>query len=260
MSSNEVVRWKALGASSALLLGCAQTVVAQAPPPPAAVLFEDVRVFDGRSAELSGPLNVLVRGNAIERISAEPIPTDGSTPTRIIAGAGRTLMPGLIDAHAHIGQTSLSVATALTADVGYLHVVAARDAEQMLLRGFTTIRDVGSPCFGLKRAIDEGVVPGPRIYPSGAVISQTAGHGDFRMPYEVPRWPDSPPSRGEVIGATVIADGEAEVLRAARERALERQRPEVASGLVRAGGVLGGQGLKRGQGGFVGAGHAIPRL
>ena len=53
--------------------------------------------------------------------------------------------------------------------------------------GFTTVRDAGGPTFGLKRAIDEGIIAGPRIYPSGAFLSQSGGHGDFRLRNEVPR-------------------------------------------------------------------------
>ena len=75
----------------------------------------------------------------------------------------------------------------LTADVGYLNLVAGAEATDTLMRGFTTVRDLGGPAFGLKRAIDEGIVPGPRIYPSGAIITVTSGHGDFRQPFEVPR-------------------------------------------------------------------------
>ena len=65
--------------------------------------------------------------------------------------------------------------------------LAGAEATDTLLRGFTTVRDVGGPSFGLKRAIDEGVVAGPRIYPSGAVMTVTSGHGDFRQSFEVPR-------------------------------------------------------------------------
>jgi len=68
---------------------------------PTIVLFQNVRVFDGKSATLSVPTNVLVRGNKIERISTAPIPADRSAKTQIIEGSGRTLMPGLIDAHWH---------------------------------------------------------------------------------------------------------------------------------------------------------------
>jgi imidazolonepropionase-like amidohydrolase len=107
---------------------------------------------------------------------------------------------------------------ALTADPGYLHLVAGRNAEATLLRGFTTVRDVGGPTFGLKRAIDEGLIHGPRIYPSGGMISQTGGHGDFRMPYEVPRGVHGHLSHGELLGGAAIADGVPEVTRAAREQ------------------------------------------
>ena len=69
---------------------------------------------------------------------------------------------------------------ALASDIGYLNLLAGAEATATLMRGFTTIRDMGGPIFGLKRAIDEGLLPGPRIYPSGAVITITSGHGDFR--------------------------------------------------------------------------------
>ena len=106
----------------------------------------------------------------------------------------------------------------LTADPGYVQLVAGRNATDTLLRGFTTVRDAGGPTFGLKRAIDEGVVLGPRIYPSGAFISQTGGHGDFRLPYEVPRGVAGHLSHGERLGGSAIADGVPEVTRATREQ------------------------------------------
>ena len=74
---------------------------AQAAEPPAVTLFENVRIFDGKSDTLSASMNVLVRGNTIEKISKDPIAIDGSPSAKIIAGGGRTLMPGLIDAHWH---------------------------------------------------------------------------------------------------------------------------------------------------------------
>lgn len=184
------------------------------------VLFENVRVFDGKSSTLTGSMNVLVRGSTIDRISKDPIPVDRSASTRIIAGGGRTLMPGLIDMHWHAMMVRPSIATLLTADVGYLNLLAADEATDTLMRGFTTIRDLGGPVFGLKRAIDEGVLPGPRIFPSGAIITITSGHGDFRQPFEVPRVAGSPQSRGEQVGAAMIADSPDEVRLRAREQLL----------------------------------------
>jgi imidazolonepropionase-like amidohydrolase len=182
------------------------------------IVFQNVRIFDGTHGQLSAPSNVLVRGNKIEKISTSPIPTDRSAGTQIIEGNGRTLMPGLIDAHYHIIFESVPKLVAMTADIGYVYQVAGVASERTLMRGFTTVRDVGGPSFGLKRAIDEGIILGPRIYPSGAMLSQTSGHGDFRMPYEVPRERDAPLSYSERVGAAAIADGVPEVLLRTREQ------------------------------------------
>jgi imidazolonepropionase-like amidohydrolase len=181
------------------------------------VLFENVRVFDGNRA-LTALTNMLIVGNKITKISKKSIRPNSSADTTVIEGGGRTLMPGLIDAHAHIMFESIPQSTAMVADVGYITLVAAKAAGKMLLRGFTTIRDLGGPSFSLKRAIDEGVVPGPRIYPSGAFISQTSGHGDFRLPYEIPRAIGDPLSHMEKSGAGAIADSPDEVRRRAREQ------------------------------------------
>jgi imidazolonepropionase-like amidohydrolase len=183
-----------------------------------AVLFEDVRIFDGRGANLSGPSHVLVRGNTIGRISPDPIAVDSEPEVRIIAADGRVLIPGLIDAHWHSMVVASSEMILLTADPAYTQFVAARAAEATLMRGFTTVRDLGGPVFGLKRAIDEGVIVGPRIYPSGAVISQTSGHGDFRTSSELPRVTGGPLSRSEVDGFAAIADSPDEIRLRAREQ------------------------------------------
>jgi imidazolonepropionase-like amidohydrolase len=186
---------------------------------PAATIFRRVRVFDGRSPALSGPVDVVVRGSTIESVGPAAEPGSAGPEGRVIDGAGRVLMPGLIDAHWHATLAAVPVQVAMTADVGYLHLAAAKEAERTLLRGFTSVRDAGGPSLALKRAIDEGLVAGPRIYPCGAFITQTAGHGDFRMRHEVPR-ACGPLSHGEAIGASTIADGVDQVLRAVREQLL----------------------------------------
>src|SRR5215469_12844325 len=172
---------------------------------PAAVMFTNVYVFDGKTPELKGPQNVLVRGNRIDQIASttDPASVPGVT---VVDGGARTLMPGLIDMHWHTMLVRPTAAQALSADVGYTTLVAGAEATATLMRGFTTVRDMGGPAFGLKRAIDEGVLPGPRIYPSGAMISVTGGHGDFRQPFELPRTLGAPQSRGEQVGAAMIAD------------------------------------------------------
>jgi len=200
-----------------LACGLAASLDAQTPPP-AATVFQNVRVFDGKGSQLSGPSYVLVRGNRIERISSTPIPTDQRADTVLIDGGGRTLMPGLIDAHWHTMLVRPTPAELKTADVGYMNLVAAAEARDTLLRGFTTIRDLGGPAFGLKRAIDEGIVPGPRIFPSGAIITVTSGHGDARELYELPRVLGGPLTRMETTGASMVADSPDEVRVRTREQ------------------------------------------
>jgi imidazolonepropionase-like amidohydrolase len=187
---------------------------------PAATVFRGVLVFDGRQPALTGPRDVVVRANTIESVGpAGSGPGPGGPDAQVVDGGGRVLMPGLIDAHWHATFAAMTAEAAMTADPGYVHLVAGREAERTLLRGFTSVRDAGGPTFALKRAIDEGVLAGPRIYPSGAFISQTAGHGDFRLRHEVPRVCGTL-SHGEVMGAAAIADGADQVLRAAREQLL----------------------------------------
>jgi imidazolonepropionase-like amidohydrolase len=183
-----------------------------------ATLFQNVRIFDGKTAVLSGPSNVLVRGNTIERISASPITVDKSENVHVIEADGRVLMPGLIDAHWHAFMAAIPLQTLITSSASYLQLLAAREAEATLMRGFTTVRDCGGPVFGLKRAIDEGAVIGPRIYPSGAFISQTSGHGDFRFLFELPRRLGGPLSHSETEGVAAIADSPDEVRLRTREQ------------------------------------------
>ena len=162
-------------------------------------------------------MNVLVRGNTIEKISDKPIPTDRRADTTLIDGKGMTLMPGLIDAHTHLMFCSIPQLVALTSDAGYLNVAAVRSAEEMLMRGFTSVRDLGGPVLGLKKGIDQGLVKGPRIWPCGAFISQTGGHGDFRLPTDMPAQPGQM-TFSERINAAAIADSPGTVTQRVREQ------------------------------------------
>src|SRR4029453_7010085 len=128
----------------------------------------------------------------------------------IIDGGGRTLMPGLIDNHWHAMMIRVTPAESM-GDVGYNNLLAGAEATDTLMRGFTTVRDLGGPTFGLKRAIDEGVLPGPRIYPSGAVITVTSGHGDFRQLTDPPRPIGGWLGRAQQIGGAMVADSPDEV-------------------------------------------------
>ena len=109
----------------------------------------------------------------------------------------------------------------LASDVGYTNLQAGAEATATLMRGFTTVRDMGGPSFGLKRAIDEGIVSGPRIYPSGAVITVTSGHGDFRQFTDLPRTIGGMLSRIEQLGGSMIADSPDEVRLRVREQLMQ---------------------------------------
>lgn len=194
----------------------------QSPPPAPATPevavtdFRNVKIFDGHRDRLSAPSNVRVKGNRIERISIEALPDEPGVT--VIDGGGRTLMPGLIDNHWHTMLVRPPVTQLTTLDPGYLNLLAGAEANDTLMRGFTTVRDLGGPSFGLKQAIDEGVVNGPRIFPSGAIITVTSGHGDFRTPADLPRNPGDPQSRQEELGAAMVADSPDEVRMRAREQ------------------------------------------
>ncbi|TXL79645.1 amidohydrolase family protein [Vineibacter terrae] len=184
--------------------------------PRSPIAFTNLRLFDGKSDALRGGLRVVVDGSKIRAV--EPVEKPLAAGVQVVDCGGRTLMPGLIDAHWHSMMASVSLNVLLTADVGYLNLLAGEEAGRTLMRGFTSIRDLAGPSFGLKRAIDTDIVAGPRIWPSGAMISQTGGHGDYRMPYEVPAAPNAPLSHGDVIGGGAIADGPDRVRVRAREQ------------------------------------------
>jgi imidazolonepropionase-like amidohydrolase len=209
-----IVRIPAFLASIGMSLAASLPAQAQQSP---AVLFQNVRIFDGKNGALSTPSNVLVRDNKIETISAAAITVDA----QVINGGQRVLMPGLIDAHWHAMLVRPTPAAVIAGDVGYTNLLAAAEATDTLMRGFTTVRDMGGLAFGLKRAIDEDLVVGPRIYPSGAMITITSGHGDFRQLSDLPRTIGGMLSRMERIGGSMVADGPDEVRVRAREQLMQ---------------------------------------
>ncbi|MDH0675327.1 MULTISPECIES: metal-dependent hydrolase family protein [Empedobacter] len=182
------------------------------------ILIENVRILDHQTQALTSPMNVLVSGQKIEKISSAKISSPNQDVVKI-NGGGKTLMPGLIDVHVHMVFGSLTMAQMMSPDMSeeMLMNKVGEASHKMLMRGFTSVRDAGGPIFPLKLAIDKGKVAGPRIWPSGATISQTAGHGDFRTPDERSRRFFGKASRAEELGATFIADGRDEVLTATRE-------------------------------------------
>ncbi|WP_151705353.1 metal-dependent hydrolase family protein [Nitrincola alkalilacustris] len=200
-----------------LTLGCLLLVSSAMAADNRLTLFENVRIFDGSGTSITDPRHVLVRDNLIDTISSEPIQIDPADTVMRIDGAGRTLMPGLIDTHTHLAMGTISQVRLMTGDNNYATLLSGQAAGEMLMRGFTSVRDAGGPVFGLKAAIDEGRIPGPRIWPSGALISQTSGHGDFRMLGELPR-SDGEMHMSERFGYAAIVDGEPLMLRRVREQ------------------------------------------
>jgi len=181
------------------------------------ILINNVSIFNGKDSKLTVG-NVLIENNLIKEISSRPIINNKSGRTTIIEGKGKFLMPGLIDAHGHMLMDAMPIQVLMTADFSYINLYAGKAAEQQLMRGFTSVRDVGGNSFGLKRAIDEGFVTGPRIFPSGATISQSGGHGDFGFPSDVPRKFGRDLSYMEINNMTQIADGPDQVTMRVREQ------------------------------------------
>ena len=180
------------------------------------IVITNVRIFDGESEELREGMNVLVEKNVIKKIQAASLPcTQNDT---VIDGKGHVLMPGMINSHFHmIGAMSAQMLFS-NPTKDYRAFWLARGLQETLMQGITTIRDAGGNDWGVVRAAEEGMFNAPRIFASGALISQTSGHFDFRHTH-IP--PDSGQLSGGVTslldGISYIADGVDAVRKAARE-------------------------------------------
>ncbi|WP_164659919.1 amidohydrolase family protein [Tropicibacter sp. Alg240-R139] len=182
---------------------------------PAQTLFTNVNIFDGMNEALMENASVLVEGNLIKSVSTDAIDAPDAT---VIDGGGRTLMPGLIESHVHLNMQHMVGGYDTFEDRDWQEVgaMAAFTAQSILMDGFTTVRDVGALQVGIRRAIDGGFAIGPRIYHAGAVISQTSGHGDWRL-----KGQNTLESRntGKVaqLGLAYVVDGHDASLSAARQ-------------------------------------------
>ncbi len=164
-------------------------------------------MWDGTSDKVAKATDVLVEGNKIKKVAKNISAPDA----RVIDGKGGTLTPGLIDMHQHLllnGGTAAG--NQIDAYVQGAH--ASRAAEYLLRSGFTTIRDIAGNSIGIKKAVNGGIFPGPRIYTSGPAIGPTGGHSDWGTPIEGPGIKDYQ----ELVGNTAVVDGRAEWLRQAR--------------------------------------------
>jgi imidazolonepropionase-like amidohydrolase len=178
------------------------------------ILIRNARIWDGTGDALTTARSLLVAGNRIASISEKDIDPGGA---KVIDAGGRVMIPGLIDAHTHLSMVRGLSDLRNRYDWMYIGAASGAEAHAMLLRGFTTVRDLGGPTTGLARAIDEGRIPGPRIYSSGALVSQTSGHADFRNLNDPHPNISGEPHLMDRLGWVHIADGPAEVTRAVRE-------------------------------------------
>ena len=207
------------GAASIASLGLFTSAKAAPPPPSRPILFTNFRLFDGTSSALRDGLFMVVDGSRIKTVGSGSPPTPEGA--HVIHCGGRVIMPGLIDSHWHALLAGLSLPVALQGDTGFMNLAAADEAERTLMRGFTTIRDLGGPTFALKQAIDQGLVTGPRIYPCGAMITSSGGHGDMRPLYDIRTNQGGPFATIREAEGALIADGPDAVMQRVREQLLQ---------------------------------------
>lgn len=198
--------------------GSPQLTLAQTSGTSQNILFRRAKLFDGKSATVRPDVQLLIEAGKVASIDTtnSPPPSDAT----VIDCNGRVLMPGMIDMHWHTLLAAVPAALAVSGDPGTMFTASTAEAERTLLRGFTTVRDLGGPVFSFKQAIDNGIIPGPRIYPSGALITTSGGHGDLRMLSEIPRNPGQL-STIERVGGAMIADSTGEVQLRVREQLLQ---------------------------------------
>ncbi len=194
----------------------------------AGILFNNCHIFDGAAVMPGESMAVLVEDGRIKEISDQPISVSDA---RVIEAAGRTLMPGLIDAHYHALLADLNVANLDIMPPSLLHQHANVNLKATLERGYTSVRDAGGADIGLVQAVEDGLIPGPRIFHAGKALSQTGGHGDMR-----PNTHFEPCACAAYHGPIcTVADGVDEVRKAVRE---ELRKGAAQIKLMLSGGVL----------------------
>jgi imidazolonepropionase-like amidohydrolase len=177
------------------------------------ILVTNVRIFDGVNQDLKSG-SVLVEGNLIRAVGQD---VESGPDALVIDGGGRVLSPGFIDAHTHMSLIAPFDQLENEYTGVYVGAAAGQMAEDMLLRGFTTVRDAGGASIGVQRAIDDGWFPGPRVFSSGAFLTQTSGHLDMRDRTNPHVHAGGEHSHAQRIGHFTAVDGESEMLAAARQ-------------------------------------------
>lgn len=173
-------------------------------------LIKNVKIWDGTSSSLSKSQDVLIEGELIKSIGTG---LRVAADVEVIDGQGKTMIPGLIDMHAHLCLQEGMLVGRDNYDQMAMGARTAHSLTQYLDQGFTTARDVGCNVLGIAKAINNGLLPGPRIYPAGGFLSQTGGHADTGSFNDQPGAIDDL----ERHGFGYIVDGKTEVRRAARQ-------------------------------------------
>ena len=180
------------------------------------LLFKNARIFDGTREACPEGMSVRVADGLIQEVSAQPL---SAHDAQLIDVGGRTLMPGLIDAHVHAFASDVVVQKIEALGEAYRTAHAVRMLSFALSCGFTTVRDVGGGNYSLYRALADGLLVGPRFLYAGKILSMTGGHGDMRQLEERPRY-QSVCACGDTPmfnAFSVMADGVDACIRAARE-------------------------------------------
>jgi imidazolonepropionase-like amidohydrolase len=181
----------------------------------APILLTNARIFDGESADCAEGMSVLVADGLIREISSGRLKQDGA---QVVDVGGRTLMPGLIDAHVHAFASDVSMARIEASGEAYRTAHAARMLGHALDCGFTTVRDIGGGNYSLYRAAADGLIRAPRLLYAGKIMSMTGGHGDMRTIDEPPRYQSVCACSGSIFNTfSVMADGVDECIKATRE-------------------------------------------
>jgi imidazolonepropionase-like amidohydrolase len=174
-------------------------------------LFSGGRFLDPRRGELTDGIEVLIEGERVKEVSDRPI--NASSATRVDL-TGRTLMPGLIDAHLHVFLNEVNIGVLDAVPLTLLAINGSIALKNSLMRGFTSVRDTAGGDFGIKAAVEQGLIDAPRLFISGQALSQTGGHGDFRKRTQRALGCDC--CSGLAYTARV-ADGVPEVIKATRD-------------------------------------------
>jgi imidazolonepropionase-like amidohydrolase len=186
--------------------------------PDAGTLITGARIFDAIGPDLIEAQDVLVQDGLIAAIGSNLDTPEGVT---VIDAAGRVMTPGFIDMHYRLSLCTVPVADmagSYAPDLDYIGIKAAQAAEDALMRGFTSLRDVGGASWGAKLAADRGEIAGPRVWPSLRAISQFGRHGDANPRYMEPREFGGPENNLERLGYSRIVNGRDDVLAATREQ------------------------------------------